>query len=536
MQHEPAPPPGPQLRDLLLVLWRRKAIVVLVAALALATAWYLTDRQAESYRSEARVLVLPAGESSVLEINLETEQGLVSSTVVASRVVDALQLDLTTEELLESLDVSIEGNTEILSIAYTDEDPVVARDRSQAFAQAYLSFKRQQEQELLAAQTRRVEDLIQQVSESVAELSAEIAITTDPVVEQTLAAQEAAQTARLGVLQQQLDDLRSSAEARAGQIVQPAELPTDPVNAGLVRNGVLAFVFGVILGIGLAFLRERLDDRIRDVDDLEEHLGARTVAAIPRTRRVRRRSRPVTVASPRSAGAEAYRALCAGLLFVAEERGARVIMVVSPGSESRRAGTSANIAVALAEAGKRVVLVSADLRAAPPSGKGSGPGLVDVLGGAAVNDVLRPSSVRNLHLLGTGTAPSNPTQVLHSKHTAQLLKDLGSQTDFVIIDSAPALPLADSLVLGAIVDGVVLVARAFETRRDAVGRARDQLERSGAHLLCGVLEGARAPELTGGRPEGRRTPIENVLGSENGHRRSRRRKSRAPSGFDRGWS
>lgn len=539
MQHEPPPPPQPQLRDVLSVLWRRKWIVAGVTILVVGVASYLTYRQTPTYRSEARVLVLPSGlaEASSIEVNLETEQGLVGSTVVAALVVEDLQLQESIDELLGSLEISIEGNTEILDIAYTDEDPAVAKERAQAFAQAYLVFKRRQAQELLGDQTRRVQSQIRSVSADVAALSQEIATTTDPILEQTLSARQAAQTARLGVLQQKLDDLLSSAAARdPGQIVQPAELPDEPANGSYLRNGVLALILGLILGIGVAFLRERLDDRIRDAEDFEDHLGARVLAVIPRFRRFRARGRdrPITLAAPKSAASEAYRAFCAGLLFVAEERRARVVMIASPGSESRRAASAANLSVTLAEAGERVVLVSADLRTAPPPGKSMGPGLVDVLTGSrSLEDVLRRSSVRNLELLGTGPAPVNPTEILHSKKTPQLFKDLGSSMDFVIIDSAPALTVADSLVLGAIVDGVVLVAKANDTTREAVARARDQFERSGAQVLGGVLESARVGTARrGGRRATSRRQIETQLAPENGHRRLRRNRHRVSEESD----
>jgi polysaccharide biosynthesis transport protein len=525
IDREPVPPTGPQFLDLVAVLWRRKLTVAAVTILVIAIALLLTNQQTPLYRSEAKVLVLPTGPdvTSFVDINLETEEGLVDSSAVAALVAEELQLNGDTEELLDSLEVSVDGNSEILVIAYVDQDRTVARSRAQSFAESYLDFKRRQSQQLLRNQTRRVEEQIQSLSRDIAALDEEIVATTDPVLRQTLSGRQAAQTARLGVLQQQLGDLQSNAAlSDPGMIVQPASLPSDPANENYLRNGFLALVLGLILGLGLAFLRERLDDRIRDIEDLEAHLGAPGLAVIPRRKRFRvgRRSRPVTLAAPTSPAAEAYRRFCTGFLFASDERAARVVMIASPGGESGKAATAVNLSVALAEAGKRVVLVSADLRSAPAAEKTEGPGLVDVLSGTnTLDEALRLSSIRNLELLGAGAAPSNPTEILHSKKTASLFRELASSMDFVVIESAPALPVADSLVLGAVVDGVVLVARANETRRDAVAKSREQFMRSGAQVLGGVLEGARPETARLNSRRGRRSWVDSQLTARHSHAR-----------------
>jgi Mrp family chromosome partitioning ATPase len=113
-------------------------------------------------------------------------------------------------------------------------------------------------------------------------------------------------------------------------------------------------------------------------------------------------------------------------------------------------------------------------------------------GSRALDEVLERSSKHNLEILGTGAPPSNPVEILHSHHASKLFDELNSSRDFVVIDSAPVLSVADSLFLGAMVDGVVLVVRANGTRRDAVARSREQLVQSGAKILGGILEGASA--------------------------------------------
>jgi non-specific protein-tyrosine kinase len=202
----------------------------------------------------------------------------------------------------------------------------------------------------------------------------------------------------------------------------------------------------------------------------------------------------VAARNPRSAAAEAYRTLRTNLQFSSLDRDVRCVLVTSAVAGEGKTTVVANLGVALAESGKRVLLVDLDLR--QPAlhelfGLARSPGLSEAL--IADRDEL-PSvatAVPNLSLLPAGEPPPNPAEFVSSARLARLLERARERVDFVLVDSPPVTVVSDPAVLATLVDGVVLVVSAGRTKRELAQRARDQLERVGAHLLGAVLNNAR---------------------------------------------
>ena len=229
MQQESAQPAAPDLRDYLAIVRYRKWTILLITALVVASALFFSLRQAPIYESDTRVLVRPstppAGVAPV-PVNLETERALVDSAAVASLVQEELGSERTLGALLESLDVSVETNTEILSIRASDPDPVRAQRLAQGFAQAYTTFRREHAQEQFRAQADEIRDQITGVEDDIAVIEAEISQTEDPEEQNDLSAERDSLIARLGVLHQEMESLRSLAASQStgGEVVQPANL------------------------------------------------------------------------------------------------------------------------------------------------------------------------------------------------------------------------------------------------------------------------------------------------------------------------
>lgn len=498
MQQESAQPAAPDLREYLAILRYRKWTILLITALVVASALFFSFQQTPIYESETRVLVRPStppvGVAPTI-VNLETERALLDSAAVASLVQKQLDLPRSPDALLGSLEVSVETNTEILAIRYSDPDPLIAQRLAQGFAQAYTTFRRQQAQEQFRSQAGAIQEQIAGVEDEIADIQGEIDGTEDPEEQNTLSAQRDSLLARLGVLQQEMENLRrvTGSQGTGGEVVQPANLPSSPASPDFVRNGLLALAVGLALGIGLAFLRERLDERLRGREDLEAQIGVPVLATVPQAKLGRKRGDRddiVTLTDPKGGAAEAYRTLRTNILFLARTGTLRVIGIVSPAAGEGKTTTAANLAVSIAHAGKRVIVVSCDLRKPRLHrcfGVPNDPGVTSVLSGMNLADAIQKPRMGNLRVLASGPTPPNPAELLGSLPMERMLETLQMFADFVILDTPPLLAVSDGISLASRCDAVLMVADARNSARGALAHAREQLEQVGAKLVGGVL-------------------------------------------------
>jgi capsular exopolysaccharide synthesis family protein len=498
VQQEPEQPAAPDLREYLAILRYRKWTILLITALVVGSAMYFSYRQTPIYQSETRVLVrasTPPGGLAPVPVNLETERALVESTAVASVVQEELNLRRSPDALLGSLEVSVETSTEILVFRYSDPDPLVAQRLARGFAQAYTSFRRQQAQEQFQTQARPIQVQIADVESQIDDIQGEIDQTEDPDEQTRLSDQLTSLFTRLGVLEQKLEDLRTvtASQGTGAEVIQPANLPTAPASPNFLRNGLLALAVGLLLGIGVAFLREQLDERLRGREDFEGQIAAPVLATVPRARgRRRRRHRDlvVTVTDPKGGSAEAYRTLRTNVQFLARTGTLSVIGIVSPAAGEGKTTTAANLAVSIAHTGKRVVVVSCDLRKPRLHlcfGIPSDPGVTSVMSGMKLAEAIQKPEIGSLRVLASGPTPPNPAELIGSEAMEQMLEALRMSADFVILDTPPLLAVSDGVSVASRCDGVLMVADARTTARGALTHAREQLEQVGANVVGGVL-------------------------------------------------
>jgi receptor protein-tyrosine kinase len=484
------------LRASLAILLQHKWLIAGVSGVVLGSALFFSFRQTPVYTSETRVLVTPvagAGQVAPL-VNLDTERALVESVAVAELVVQALDLEQSAHAALDGLDVSVEPNTEILSIRYSDPDPLRAQRLSQGFAEGYLSFRRSQSLDQLRSEMGAVQERIQATEAEIADIRGEIDALDGSSDTDALFARRDSLVARLGVLQLELEDLASQIEVQSGggEIVTPADLPGSPSSPDHVRNLALGIVIGLALGLGLALLRERLDDRLRGREDLEEQVGAPVLATVPRVEGWKKKNIELTSASnPKGVVAEAYRTLRTNLQFISRNGRVHVLSVTSPAVGEGKTTTAANIGVTMAQAGKRVIVVSCDLRKPRLHrffGLRNSIGVTSILSGqlSLVEATQRPG-IDNLRVLTSGPVPPNPAELLGSEEMDALLEELRASADFVVIDTPPVLAVADALVVAPRTDGVLIVADVQATARGAVAHVREQLEQVGSNIVGAVF-------------------------------------------------
>lgn len=290
-------------------------------------------------------------------------------------------------------------------------------------------------------------------------------------------------------------------------LVTDAWLPGVPDERPVALDVGLGVVVGLTLGVATALLRDRLSDRLRGRDDLGSLIGTPVLAAVPVQQRFGRvPPEPVLLRDPSSPAAEAFRYLRSRVQPLLPA----TVLVTSADAREGRTTVAANLAVALAQAGNRVILVDADLRhpgLGAAFGTGDGPGLSDVLAGTVV-DALRDGPLPGLRLLTAGTGAAGAADLLGSARLGGVLRELRGRCDAVVVDCAPVLRFSDPLVLAGTSDQVLLVGDLRRSTRRGVARARAELVAGGVRALDAVL--LNAP---GGAPSGRAAALTPVPGA-----------------------
>ncbi len=283
-------------------------------------------------------------------------------------------------------------------------------------------------------------------------------------------------------------------------IIEPAQLPTTPISPDTPLNVVLAAAVAFFLATLAAMVLEYLDDSIKTTNDFDHVLGLSVLGKIYRVDNYDPSEALVTVAEPFSAISETYRMLRTNLRFSAVDKPGKCLMVTSPDMGDGKSTLVANLAVTMAQADLRTIIIDADLRRPKQHTLfkvSNFTGLSEILCAAEpeIETLLKETGVPNLQLLTAGSLPPNPAELLGSKRMGNLIERLHPLADVVIFDSAPILLASDSAVLSTKVDGVLLVAWANRTRLDATREAIKRLKNVGAHILGGVLNGV--PERKG---------------------------------------
>ncbi len=282
-----------------------------------------------------------------------------------------------------------------------------------------------------------------------------------------------------GPLVTELDNTGAPSSASVSlNVISGPSLDPSPVSPRRTLNLALGVLVGLGAGIALAISRESADRTIRSTDALKDAAQLPVLASITAERQPRRGT-TTTVIGSRSTRSEAYRQMRTNLLFSAVGKQMKVVVMTSAVPGEGKSTTAINLALVLAETGKPVLLIDADLRrpmTASYLGVEGAVGLTDVLvGQAEIDDVLQPWGEGGLHVLPAGTLPPNPSELLGSDRMKELMSTLRERFDMIIIDTPPVLPVTDAAVVAAHAHGLVLVVRHGTTTRDQVRTAVEAL-------------------------------------------------------------
>ena len=448
----------------------------------------------QTYESEARVVVHPiTGDNSkpaepVSDVAMTTERELVGADGVVALVQKRTGWKGTPDEFRGPLQVRLVGGTQTMAISYRAGHPQAAQLGAQAFADGYLAYRstlaataRDGARQNLEAALKDAADRINKVRASLGGSAVGAQTAADSLL------QEAAP------FQSELASVNSIDTNAAGSVVQPAPLPSAPAGPGPLAAVGIGALLGLGAGIATAILRGRVDRRLRGHRDLEAQLGAPVLTDIPRTRRDGHDAEAlVTMAVPDGPAAEAYRRLRAQLLTMADRSGLKTVMVASPSTENGSTAIAANLAVSIAAAGRRVSLVSADLRTPflhRYFGLRNDRGLSTVLAGqAAPSDVVyEPPGLQTLQVLPSGPALAEPSDLLGSDPMRVVLAERCEAADFVVVEAPPTLAHSESLTLAPMVDAIVVVADARHATRAELAEVSDQFRLVGGNVVGAVL-------------------------------------------------
>jgi capsular exopolysaccharide synthesis family protein len=296
-------------------------------------------------------------------------------------------------------------------------------------------------------------------------------------------------------------DLTGVIKSNNVRMLERAIVPGGPVSPKPMQNLFIALFGGLGLGIGLAFLIEALDNTLKTQTDVETFLGLPVLGLIPiiggnkpterdEATQVRERDLGIFL-DPRSLAAECCRSIRTNLLFMSPDKPIRTMVITSPSPQEGKTTTAINLAIAMAEAGGRVLVIDTDMRRPRLHRSFGVPNQIGVstviLGDSKLEDAIKRTDVPNLDVLPCGPVPPNPSELLLTKRFAQLVADCQGRYDRIILDSPPTSAVTDPAVLGNLADGVVLIIKGAHTRRESAAHARRQLVAAKCRLLGVVV-------------------------------------------------
>lgn len=427
------------IHDYLRVARQRWLSITLATLAAIGIALALTLSATPKYESTARLFVSTSQSDSAdayqgglfSQQRVKSYANLITGEEVSRRVADKLGLKISPRVLSEEIRATVQPDTVVLSISVTDPVAPEAQRLAQATAEVFVTY--------------------------VAELE------TPPG--------------------------KSAAPVKA-TIVDRATEPNSPVSPRPIRNVGLALVLGLMLGAGLALVRDSSDTRIKNDDDVDQATGNSPVLGTIHFDKSATKTPLISPLSSHNPRVESFRVLRSNLQFVNVDARNRVFVVTSAVPHEGKSTTACNLALILSEAGQSVLLIEGDLRrpkATSYLGLENTVGVTTVLIGRANVDEAIQQVKFNCDLLASGSPPPNPAELLQSEAMKNLLAEARLKYSIVLIDAPPLLPVTDAAVLAAETDGAILVIRHGTTTREQVHNSVERLESVGARLVGSIV-------------------------------------------------
>ena len=492
--------------DYLGVIRARKWLVIWVATVATVGAVVVSLFQPPMYGASAVLLYLQSNTGTAIlgtpqpnasessDVEIATQVGLIEQPSIAQRAIDELSLHTTAVDLLKQLSVSGDGQTKMITITALDRTPVGSAAIANAMANVYSQWSQENNRRSITAAAEETQLSLSDTASKIAALEASMTARPSATTQVELQA-----TRDLyGTLLAELQKLDSANKLETGSVrlvttAVPVPVPDSPQP---IRNGVLGLVAGLVLGLAAALLANSLDNTVKSPEEAAVLYGVPLVGQIPvDTYRKDESPRVAVLTHPNGAAAEAYRGLRSSFQFVDFERSVKVLMVTSAVPGEGKSTVSANLSLVLAQTGWDVVLVVADFRRSGADellGLPTSPGLSEILAGTVDMHGALQRHETGLRVIGSGEMPPNPSELLGSAAMERLLAEIGESAGLIIIDTPPLLAVADAAVIARLADAALVVTRERVTTREAVRKAKEQMDIVGGRLIGVVATGIEA--------------------------------------------
>ncbi|UCG94458.1 MAG: polysaccharide biosynthesis tyrosine autokinase [Candidatus Aerophobus sp.] len=500
-----------ELRQYWQVLWRHKWIVLLAVVVVFVGTMIFTYRQALVYRASSKVLInpppslypytapgqiltsqgLPYSRDLPYYINyLENYRVWLTSETMMDKIIERVKsLYPKSEEIPFSMGASVIRDTSIFAIGIESGDPELCKVAANATAQVLV----EENQKMFAAGLKTASEMMKkQIQTPLEELSKLLPGSELPG--------KGVDTTKGETPESQL---WQAAQLNNVRIMDYAKTPHSPIKPRKKLNAMLGLLVGFMLGGGLAFLLAYLDTSVRSIEDVEKYFSWPVLGIIPRFDHADEEPsgktspseiEPVVSKYPKSVSAEAYRTLRTNIQLSNLDHPPRFLVITSAGPLEGKSTTALNLAVALAQRESKVLLVDGDLRKSTIHKAlhlDNSTGLADSIlnHGSLEAAIKRIDSVANLSVLTSGSAPSNPSELLGSGRMRSLVEQVKKEYDYVVFDTPPLMSVSDGAVLASQADGILVVISPGKLRREIALRTKELLDRIGTPVLGCVLNG-----------------------------------------------
>jgi len=514
-----------ELRDYINVIVARKWVIIGVTALVVVAALVFSLLQDPVYQSRVMILadINRAGETASdslfsMAFNdpqtfIQTQAEIIGTKTTANAVFDRLEYNYeelayaeqegeevfipssipSPGELMGNVTVERSQNTNVFEIAVTNGNALLARDIAQAYADEYILDRQLASIKQISDARKEVWNRITELETQISEIAQEVKQYTKENIPPELQAQASQAVSLWATLYEKYMSLRiaEALEQRGLEVIEVAEAGVK-VSPRTTRNVVLALFLGLILGIGMAFLVDYLDDTLKTREDFERYYETSIIGEIARATPAGEEEREVIYfTKPDSPAAEGFRNLRTNVQFLNLDGSTRLIMATSANPKEGKTSVVMNLGAALAEMGRRVIVVEADLRR-PVLGKflaeQPGKGTTDVImGTATLEEVVVTTDNENLFVLMSGPKPPNPAELVSSQAMQELLDRLKEEYDYIVVDAPPVLAVSDAIAMAPMMDGVLLVASHGIADRDAARHTVELLGKVETRILGVVI-------------------------------------------------